>query len=270
MEKITFRNSYKKWKWNSKYKIWNFYPFSFRLFSIFSTLHVLRPWSTTVKSKLMVGWYDEGMHRWTAFCFVIWKTGYFFFICENGSLAKDDKKRNSCKNSMFHIHLGINGNLMTLIDYVHWRWCISLAFSFRLRRMESTDGRAWVFSFILFLSSTFQANVFLVQSNGLFASLKWFFLFIHFFVFTSASHSIIAFRLRSYLELDYTFGFIWIFVLSIFNQRFTCRPFAFFLVCFFFAVFICYMMMPSVRTNGSLSPFLKWLTADRNASCNST
>lgn len=85
----------------------------------------------------MVWWYDERMHRWTAFCFVIWKTGYFFFICENGSFAKwraKDKgqKKNSCRNSMFHIPIGINGNLMTLIDYVHWRWCISFAFSFHL------------------------------------------------------------------------------------------------------------------------------------------
>lgn len=79
----------------------------------------------------------------------------------------------------------------------------------------------------------FQANVFLVQSNGLFASLKWFFFYFS-FVFRSASHSIIAFRLRSYLELDYIFGFIWTFVFSIFNQRFTCHPFLFFSGLFFF------------------------------------
>lgn len=156
---------------------------------------------------------------------------FLLHLCEWFVRKKEEqkmRKKNSCRDSMFHIHVGINGNLMTFIDYVHWRWCISFAFSFRLRRMESTDGRAWIF-FLLFFSSTFQANVFLVQSNGLFASLKWFFLFsVRFYIRQPFDHSFpltLLFGIRLH-----TFGFIWTFVLSIFNQHFTCRPFVFFLV----------------------------------------
>lgn len=102
-------------------------------------------------------------------------------------------------------------------------------FSFRLRRIANTDGKAWNFlPFFWFNISSKSISCSIVWTFCIVKMIFFSFLFLFFLFHIRQQPFDHSFPLTfSYLELDYTFGFIWTFVLSIFNQRFTCRFFSF-------------------------------------------